>query len=152
MAKLKIFENDDPTQNIPSKEGYRNTATGLLADLANFRSAHERDRSDLLRQYAGNHIIFQQTRNPQQDVPIDSNNCKIHIQNDGRKDPTANLGRHNIVLPEIRPGDPPLNFGYLDRYVKAIVDLYGAQGGGAPAQVSAACEFLFGIMLLTRCR
>jgi hypothetical protein len=150
MSKLYIYENDNPNQNIPSKEGYRNVATNLLNDLANFRNATETQRSDLLRQYAGaKHTIFQLTRNPEQNVPIDSGNCKIKIENDERKKPAANFGKHNMVLPEMQAGDPPLNVGYLDKYVQAIDSLYGQ---GNPAEVLSACEFLFGIMLLTRCR
>ena len=150
MAKLKIFDNNNPASNLPSQQGYRNVATGVLNNLATFQNATTTDRSDLLKQYAGAaHTIFQQTRSPVQNVPIDKNNCKVSIYNDQRKKPTVNLGRHKMVLPEVQAGDPPLNVGYLDPYVRAIVALFG---GGTPAEVTSACEFLFGIMLLTRCR
>ena len=149
MAKLKIFENNNPNQNIPSKDGYRSVTTNLLNDLANFQNASDKERSDLLQQYAGKHTIYQFTRNPDQDVPISKNNCKVNIENDERKKPNVNFGKHNLVLPEIQIGDPPLNVGYLDKYVQAIDSLYG---NGSATEVLSACEFLFGIMLLTRCR
>jgi hypothetical protein len=153
MAKLKMFQGNNPGGNIPNQQGYRNVATGVLNNLAAFRNASTTNRSELLKQYATpTHKIFQQTRSPIQDVEISKNNCKISIYNDERKKPAVNFGKHKMVLPEMQTGDPPLDSNYLAPYVQAIVALYGATGGGTPAQVTAACEFLFGIMLLTRCR
>jgi hypothetical protein len=149
MAKLKIFEGNNPAGNLPNKEGYIDVATGLIADFNNFDSASERDRSDLLQGYAGKHTIYQLTRNPANDVAIDRNNCKVKIESDERKKPSVNFGKHNIVLPEIQAADPPLDTGYLSEYVKAIDALYGA---GSATELDRACKFLFGIMLLTRCR
>ena len=136
--------------NVPSKQGYINVATGLINDFANFESESDKNRSDLLQQYVGdNYIIYQLTRNPDTNVPIDSNNCKVNIVPDGRKKTGVTFGKHNIVLPEIEPGDPPLDTGYLSEHVKAIDALYG---GGTAAELDSACKFLFGLMLLTRCR
>jgi len=153
MAKLKIFDSNNTALQIPSKEGYRNVATQLIADLPNFDSASDKDRSDLLQKYANyggtNHIIYQLTKdNPPQEVPIDKTNCKVNLEYDVKK-MGGNVGKHNLVLPEILVTDPPLSTGYLAPYVQAIVQLYGT--GTAP-EVQSACEFLFGIMLLTRCR
>jgi len=148
MAKLKIFENDNPAGNIPSKEGYINVATGLINDFSNFKNESDRDKSDLLQGYAGKHTIFQLTRNPENNVPIDRDNCKVNIVDDERKKPNVNFGKHNIGLPELQPGEH-LDTGYLSEYVKAIDALYG---GGSATELDKACKFLFGLMLLTRCR
>ena len=162
MARLKIFQGNNPAGNIPDQQGYRNVATGFLADLSNFRTASTKDRADLLQQYADagqapqTHTIFELLRNPPvgqlPDLPINNTNCKVYINNDIRRKTGVAFGKHNLGLPEIQAPDPPLTVGYLAPYVQAIVALYGATGGGTPAQVTAACEFLFGIMLLTRCR
>ncbi|ESZ05407.1 MULTISPECIES: hypothetical protein [unclassified Mesorhizobium] len=153
MAKLKIFEGNDPTAAIPSKDGYRNVTKYLLADLATFLNASDKERSDLLQQYSSyggsNHIIYQLTKNPEANQAIDCSNCKVNVQEDERKKPSANFGKHNMVLPDQHVGDPPINPGYLEEYIKAIVSLYG---DGTPTKTLSACEFLFGIMLLTRCR
>ncbi|TIX46282.1 MAG: hypothetical protein E5W81_08320 [Mesorhizobium sp.] len=150
MAKLKIFDNNNTNVNVPSKQGYINVATGVINDFTNFESESDKKKSDLLQQYAGNnHIIYQLTRNPETNVPIDSNNCKVYIVPDGRKKPGVTFGKHNIVLPEMESDDPPLDTGYLSEHVKAISELYGA---GTSPEVDQACKFLFGLMLLTRCR
>jgi hypothetical protein len=148
MARLKIFENNNPQANIPSKEGYTNVATGLINDFTNFSAASDRDRSDLLQGYAGKHTVYQLTRNPQTEVPINRDNCKINIVPDERKKPNVNFGKHNMALPELQPGEV-LDTGYLSEHVKAIDALYG---GGSAAELDRACKFMFGLMLLTRCR
>lgn len=153
MAKLKIFEGNDPTAAVPSKEGYRNVTINLLANLSTFLKAKEKDRPALLQQYSSyggtNHIIYQLTSGPEVNQPIDSTNCKVSVRKDERKRPSVSVGKHNMVLPDQNVGDPPINPGYLEEYVKAVVSLYG---GGTPPEILRACEFLFGIMLLTRCR
>jgi hypothetical protein len=161
MAKLKIFYNNDTTSLVPDEVGYKNVAEGLIADLTNFDSASDKDRSDLLQKYANSdkktHTIYQLTRGTGgggSDVnePIDKNNCKIDIEYDGRKKPATTYGKHKLALPELLLGDT-LTTGYLEEYVKKVVSLYGATGGGTTAQqTDDACKFLFGIMLLTRCR
>lgn len=153
MAKLKIFEGNDTTAAIPSKDGYRNVTKHLLADLTTFLKASDKKRSDLLQKYSSyggsNHIIYQLTSNPPVNEPISSTNCKVQVDEDERKRPSVNFGKHNMVIPDQHVGDPPINPGYLEEYVKAVVSLYG---GGTPPEILSACEFLFGIMLLTRCR
>jgi len=152
MSKLKIFDNNNPHGNIPSREGYMNVANGVINDLNNFENASDKERSDLLQNYANSdghvHTIFQLTRNPENEVPIGSNNCKVNVEKDERKKPNVNFARHNMVLPELQPGEQ-LDTGYLSEYVIAIDQLYGA---GSAAELDRACKFLFGIMLLTRCR
>jgi len=151
MAKLKIFDGNNPAGAIPSQDGYRNVTKNLLADLPNFLSATDKKRSDLLQQYAssvGSHIIYQLTFNPETNQAIDSSNCKVNVDEDERSN-AGTFGKHNMVIPDQHVGDPPINPGYLEEYVKAIVSLYG---GGTPTEILSACEFLFGIMLLTRCR
>jgi hypothetical protein len=156
MAKLKIFDNNNIAANLPSKDGYRNVAKGVLNNLNTFRNASTTVRTDLLKQYATTaHKIYQQTRNPIQDVEINANNCRVSIYNDERKKSAVTFGRHKMVLPEIQASDSPLTATYLDKYVQAIVELYYGgtpPSGGTPAGLTNASEFLFGIMLLTRCR
>jgi hypothetical protein len=161
MAKLKIFYNNDTTSTVPDDVGYRNVTEGLIADLTAFDDASDKDRSDLLQQYANrdklNHTIYQQTRGTGRggsDVnePIDKTNCKVQLEYDGRKKTGTSYGKHVLTLPELQTGDA-LTTGYLEEYVKKVVSLYGATGGGTtPKQTDDACKFLFGIMLLTRCR
>jgi hypothetical protein len=153
MAKLKIFQNNDPTTNMPDPTGYRNAAVGVISNLVAFQNASDKERSDLLQTYASGHTIFQQSKDNDGtgkpiEVPISSSNCRVTLAYDDRIWPSSGVtvGEHRMALPKFGEA---LSVGYLDKYVAAIVSLYG--GGGASGK-QAACEFLFGLMLLTRCR
>lgn len=159
MAKLKIFDDTAPVPGTLSKQGYINVATNLIADIDNFtnNSTTDQARADLLQGYAGlNHTVYQRTRadpsvpgDTEDDVAIDSSNCKVKVEFDERKKGSGNFGKHNIVLPKLEPGDSLMSTGYLSGYVQAIHDLHGT--GTAP-EVENACKFLFGLMLVGRCR
>lgn len=157
MAKLKIFDDGVPAPGPLSREGYINVATNLLDNYASFTSATEKERSDLLQCYAGeNRTVYQWTKavpndtsQPAKNEAIDSSNCKIKIEFDERKQGNGNFGKHNMVLPKHEPGDPPLSTGYLSDYVEAIHDLYG---DGSTPNKERACKYLFGLMLVGRCR
>jgi hypothetical protein len=150
MAKLKIFEGNSPGPKVPpSSEGYRQVADRLLANFDTFTSSDTSDkkRTELLVAYAYPHVVYQWSRDPNVEQPIDPENCRIHVKFDERRH-GPHSGRHTMVFPGT--GDAPVSSGYLIKYVEKIVELYG--DGTDPDNHLEACKFLFGIMLLTRCR
>ena len=163
MSKLKIFHNNDTAANppVPSKDGYKNVGREFVKNFDDFERKGDNDRPDLLRKYAntnadgttGNYVIYQLTRGNRPgdrvNEAIDNNNCSVKITPDERRGNGNARGKHNIVLPKKEADDAALSTGYLAGYVKAIAELYG---NGSNAEVKDACDFLFGIMLLTRCR
>jgi hypothetical protein len=155
MAKLKIFENNDTSAdtNKPSKDGYIQVVRRLTIPVAfnDFITAEPDERVTILNEFLsglndneGNPLkVWHQIKNGESRA-ITENNCQIHVHIDKRK--VGNRpSKHTMSFPGIMPPDT----GYLDRYVTAIVELYG---DGSNANVKNACDFLYGIMLLTRCR
>lgn len=155
MAKLRIYD-DSAAPHTLSREGYINVATKLLADFANFtaNTTNDQERAGLLQGYAGeNHTVHQLTSattdEAEVDEPISSSNCKVKFQLDERKKGNGNFSKHNIVLPKRELGDS-LSTRYLEDYVIAICDLYG--DGSTTTKKERACNYLFGLMLVGRCR
>jgi hypothetical protein len=88
---------------------------------------------------------------------IDSANCRIFVERDKRKRRRLPKSRFTIALPEDKPKD---NVDYLQPYAEIIhklyseADAYDANGqpDKAAERRSRAHRFMFGMMLLTRCR
>jgi hypothetical protein len=150
MARLYIRDNDDPSK--PSKDGYANFAQNAILNNTNFIAfvaAQDDDRADLVQQFAGTDSMGRKC-----DVThlvigggsesIDHNNCLVEIKEDLQKKTAKS--KHNISLPkQWTSGSEVPNIAYLDKYVTAIAEM-------APSDPVKARNFLFGLMLLTRCR
>ncbi|TGS09937.1 hypothetical protein EN852_028480 [Mesorhizobium sp. M2E.F.Ca.ET.209.01.1.1] len=152
MARLYIKDNGDPTR--PSKDGYSNFALNAILNNGNFKAfvgAQDDDRADLVQQHAGNdskglkcvvtHLLIGGG-----EEPINHDNCLVEIVEDLQK--KGSKSKHNISLPkQWTSGVEIPNIAYLDKYVTAIVEI--ARDEKDPVK---ARNFLFGLMLLTRCR
>lgn len=174
MAKLKI-----PTplatipvtynQDLPFVQGYVNVVDNLLVEATykDFIAADEDDRPDMLNAYASNNgaspniaVFHEVVANPQNEfVKIDNDNCAIRVEKDKRKRKNKNkASRFRISFPEGQKLESP---NYLDRYAMEVFKLYAqAYGVVLPnplpvpnqALLDKTHKFMFGIMLLTRCR
>jgi hypothetical protein len=174
MAKLKI-PTPDPTKpdgfdhDRPNVQGYVNVVDNLLVQRTyrDFLDADEDDRPDKLQDYASNGgadptcaVFHEVIASPVNEFKkIDDDNCSIRVEKDKRKRKNKNKpSRFRISFPEGNRLDPP---GYLDRYALEIFKLY-AQGYGVALPnplviqdqnaLDRAHKFMFGMMLLTRCR
>jgi hypothetical protein len=153
MAKLKVHEGD-PT--IPSVQGYINVVDNLVlkkdgnGNYQNYEdfknNKYKNTRPSVLQSYAKYKV--DNTAYPcavyhvdGTEVEIADNNCTIEVNVDENK-ATGKKSLANINFPEMNPGD----VNYLKPYATAIHDLVKAK------KEEEACKFLFGIMLLTRCR
>ncbi len=155
MAKLKIFENNDFTQKKPSKEGYINVVNNYVLSPTVFHEfnmlANKSTRPTKLTQFAGldkNSVQLKVFHEPAGggSEEINNANCVIAVHKNKQKVSVAGL--HNMTVPK----DPLPNVSYLDVYVNAIVELHGDGIVNGETGMQRACKFLFGIMLLTRCR
>jgi hypothetical protein len=142
MAKLKI--HDGTPNETPVLEGYVRVVDALsvrnpqgrLVNFENFVDADPDERPTMLQAWADPNRITQQAPTPN-DV-ISSDNCLIFGEKDRRK---GTRRRSKVTLP--LPDDWPPNFSYLESYVSIIK---------AEPDMAICCKFLFGVMLLTRCR
>jgi hypothetical protein len=160
MAKLKIADNADAT--VPSKRGYINVVDNLILNQGNYdafrTNVDKKTRPTRLQGFAGideNNIKCVVKHEPKNSAiePIDDNNCDIEVHEDKRKDAGNPKSKYNVGFPEERPQ----NVDYLERYVRALYELYDlAVKEIDPVKkakyTSDACKFMFGMMLLTRCR
>ena len=148
MAKLKIADNADPTQ--PNKAGYINVVDNFILKPAAYnafiKNANKATRPSKLQAFAGvdengvKCVVKHETTAGALE-PITNANCVVNVQVDKKKSGTGSKSKHNMSVPEVRP----TNVDYLSGYAKAIHDLYEDD----PVK---ACKFMFGMMLLTRCR
>jgi hypothetical protein len=156
MAKLKCLAKDNSTPPVKSlfKEGYIRVVDNLIGVEQNyydFLDAEENERPEMLREYAGKdsnnnwvleHVLPDETKSE----VIDNTNCRIFGQKDKKKKGAGKPSRVTIPIPHARPSDP--DWTYLHEYAQAIHDYY--QGNDESKRNGR--KFLFGIMLLTRCR
>ena len=151
MAKLKIADNDDP--NKPSKEGYINVANNLILKEEKFYEfvfAEPDERADLIQAAAGADaatpprpcVVKHQLPNGSLEA-ISSANCKVVGERDYKK--KAGKSKVTVPIPDTRPTD----LSYLKGYAEIIHALYNTAN---PADKDLAHKFMFGMMLLTRCR
>jgi hypothetical protein len=163
---------DQGTINV---DGYVNVTKKLLDNnskdaYTDFILADEDERPDMLQKMAlatgeadnnwPRTAIFHQyvevtnTGDVEHYERIDGLNCKVKIERDKRKRKKAanpdKPSRYTITLPENRPGE---ELKYLHEYASNIYNLYLSAGGQRdhPDAIKAR-QFMFGIMLLTRCR
>ena len=148
MAKLKIADNADPT--VPSKSGYINVVENLILKPAAYnafiKNANKATRPTKLQAFAGvdengvKCVVKHETTAGVLEAITDAN-CLVNVQVDKKRGGSARKSKHNMSVPETRP----TSVDYLSGYAKAIHDLYEED----PVK---ACKFMFGMMLLTRCR
>jgi hypothetical protein len=148
MAKLKIIDNDDTVAKIlPNIAGYVNVVNNLILNDANYNQylqADEKERPELLQAAAGvdaqgrKCVVEHQTASGASE-PIDNDNCMIKAERDVKKLKV----RSKVTMPI--PDTRPMSMDYLDVYASALHDLY-------EQDPDRARKFLFGIMLMTRCR
>jgi hypothetical protein len=165
MARLKVeavnppnpADPNDPIEvSRPFYEGYIKVVDALFqsdASFDEFVDADEDERSDMLQAYVGflptprpgsyHHKVTHMTADDSV-VDIDHGNCLIKTEKDKAKAPHRKRAKVTIALP---PKKPP-NFDYLQAYAEVIHDLYE----GDATDKANAHKFLFGVMLLTRCR
>ena len=152
MAKLKI---DDGTGG-PVVQGYLNVVNELVMKpvaYQEFLDADPDERADLLQTAAkvGGQTVPVTQLPPSGSIPqeISSSNCRIVSEKDRRIRP----GRKSRVTVPIA-NDAALD--YLDKHCIVIATRYAgvpeAQLAGTPAAKLEARKFLFGLMMLTRCR
>jgi hypothetical protein len=174
MAKLKCLKRDAGGANpLIEPQGYIDVTKKLIMDKGNFYefvSADPDERPGILQGYAGKdaygkflveHVYFDQYGVEKSEV-IDNDNCEIVAQKDRRKKGNKKPSRVTMPIP---PEYVP-NVSYLDEYIiqiHAYWDEYKNQyptqncttaksAGEIAADKDNARQFLFGIMLLTRCR
>ncbi|MER8484478.1 hypothetical protein [Mesorhizobium sp. M1322] len=152
MARLYIKDNDDSTR--PSRDGYSNFVQNAILNDSNFKAfigAQDDDRADLVQQHAGTdskgrkcdvtHLVIGGSSES-----IDHENCLVEIREDLQKKTAKS--KHNISLPkQWTSGNEAPDIAYLDKYVTAIVEIVEDEKDPVRAR-----NFLFGLMLLTRCR
>ncbi|GAB2176731.1 hypothetical protein [Dongia sp. agr-C8] len=162
MAKLKIC-NDNET--VLYEDGYVNVVDQLInaatpgssANFQDFIDAEPDERADMLQAFAKvglpppagvpAFVVTQQKLDvpagqPKQ-IAIDGTNCKIFAQNDTRVRPGRKKTRITMPFPDAQITD----FSYLEPYAAKIAALY------SNAATRPKCyKFMFGVMMLTRCR
>jgi hypothetical protein len=143
MAKLKIIVPN--TNDEPDVDGYVlvvNNLVGQIEKYLEFLDADPDERPALLQAAAtGNHVVKQLAPDGTFEA-ISNTNCKIVAQRDARRRTGNKPSRVTMPIPDV----PPANFNYLAGYAQKIVALYAA------GEQDKAHKFMFGIMMLTRCR
>lgn len=145
MAKLKIFVGNDATK-APGTVGYINVAKELLNPVTyqDFLEAEPAERADLLNVYAGkggSGLYVQHETKGGVSEQITSAKCRVMVEEDVRR--LTRKSKHTISFPDVMP--PNDNLAYLQPYLDAIIALN-------TADPKTARQFMFGMMLLTRCR
>jgi hypothetical protein len=156
MAKLKMFIKNNYNLG-PSTQGYINVVDNLVetpGNLDDFLEAEPGERADILNTYAGRETnadgsvtilnVQHEKKGGGGSVPISKDNCRILLELDHRT--IKRKSKHTISVPEefVTAVSPP-DLSYLQPYIDIIVSLDASNKPKAQ-------KFLFGIMLLTRCR
>ena len=147
MAKLRIEKaNGDllVDEYVNVVEGlFKKEANGLYENFQEFLDAEPDERPDILQSFVkGNRKITQQippNAAGETSEVISGQNCRILTE----KDIKRKHKRSRVTVP--MPDAPPYDFAYLDSYAKQIHALYSTD--------KPKCyKFMFGAMMLTRCR
>jgi hypothetical protein len=168
MAKLKVFD----ANGVVAVQGYVNVVNALVSqpnpnveqtNLRKFLDADPEDRPEMLQKFAddptnttGRPIFHvEHEKEGGGSVSINNDNCRIFAQRDQRQ--KGNKNRSRVTMPI--PVEGIQDFSYLDDYIKTIVLLWNgapAGPGGVPPAIQPNPEmcrrFMFGMMMLTRCR
>jgi hypothetical protein len=157
MAKLKIFKDNNVNAEIPSADGYVNVTQNLIL-VANsydyFReNNHKAERPTLLTTHAGyegnTKLKVYHELAAGGSAEITDGNCTIEVTEDQKKPNGGNPSKFNIGFPPERP----LSVNYLKPYVQVLGSiLFDPSEPDGDKRLERACQFLFGMMLLTRCR
>lgn len=149
MAKLRI---EDPISGDLIVGAYvkfvenlfLENSPGTFQNYDDYVNEQPNRRADMLQGFVGGlGTIKQQTASGTLEA-INNNNCRV----EGVKDEKRGGGPRSRVTVPI-PTDPVKDFTYLKSYAKQIHDLYDESN---PAKMDKCLKFMFGAMLLTRCR
>ena len=148
MAKLKCLQKSTTGVKTLFQQGYINVVSNMILvedKFYEFLDADPEDRPALLQAAAGkdtngNDVIEHETALGVSEI-IDNNNCKVLAQKDVKR-----KGNKRSVVTVPLPDKRPTDVTYLNQYTTIIHDLVQA-GNQANAN-----KFMFGLMLLTRCR
>ena len=149
MAKLKCLQKSTTGVKTLFQQGYINVVSNriLVEDkFYEFLDADPEDRPALLQAAAGkdtngNDVIEHETAPLGVSEIIDNNNCKVLAQKDVKR-----KGNKRSVVTVPLPDKRPTDVTYLNQYTTIIHDLVHA------GNQLEANKFMFGLMLLTRCR
>jgi hypothetical protein len=166
MSRLRVSKLNSDTAVDP--EGYIRFVDECILKPANFDKfikADDFERAGLVQQFACRHPndpsielcqVRQKPSGGGSAEPIDETNCLVTLNEDWQKKSSAS--KHNISLPRkwLKKDETP-NIDYLNKYVEIIAKLAIGEQAYTDADKSAgdpvsAGKFLFGLMLLTRCR
>jgi hypothetical protein len=145
VAKLRIEKANgdllvDEYVNVVEGLFKQDPATGIFPNYLEFLDADPDERPDILQSFvAGPRKITQQSETGPE--VISSDNCTIRSEKDRKR--RGKRSRVTVPMPDV----PPTDFTYLDAYAKEIHRLYDD-----PATRQKCYRFMFGVMLLTRCR
>jgi hypothetical protein len=160
MAKLRIDDvngNLIPDEYINVVNGLflKDAVTGRYPNYEAFLDADPDERPAILQSFVvGSRKIQHQPENGPPQV-ISANNCLIFTERD-RKKKGNRRSRVTVPMPDappvpLVPGDPV--FKYLLGYAKLIHDMYAEiDDENDHADIDRCTKFMFGVMLLTRCR
>ena len=157
MAKLKIFKDNNFNAEIPSADGYVNVTKNLILTANNYdyfrANNHKAERPGLLTGHAGYDGAGTKLKVYHElqlggSEEITDGNCKIEVTEDQKK-PNGGNSKFNIGFPPERP----LTVNYLKPHVQVLSEILNDPNEpDADKRLERACQFLFGMMLLTRCR
>ena len=148
MAGLKIVLKDtagNPTDDI-SVEGYVAVTENFILSQAGYNSFEGTGapgaRADTLQQVVTTNVPTSVVTTLNKDVAISSGNCHISAKKDDNHIPGQAPAHITVPMP------PAVltSLGYLDEYILALNALVSA------GDLSKARRFLYGVMMLTRCR
>ena len=148
MAGLKIVLKDAagiPTDDI-SVDGYVAVTDSVIFSPTGYSSFEGTGapgaRADYLQQVVANHVPMSVVTTLNKDIPISSGNCHISAKKDDNHVP----GHAPAFITVPMPPAVLTSLGYLDEYILALNTL--VSGG----DLNKARRFLYGVMMLTRCR
>ncbi|MEW9836576.1 hypothetical protein [Mesorhizobium marinum] len=158
MAKLKIFKDNNTALEIPSADGYINVTKNLILMATNYdyfkAENHKAERPSLLTTHAGydegnTKLKIYHELEAGGSAEIIDDNCMIDVTEDKKKPNGNDKSKFHIAFPP----DRPVSVGYLKPYVQVLGSiLFDPNVPDGDERLERACQFLFGMMLLTRCR
>jgi len=151
MSGLKVVKKDangNPTHNI-NPAGYMAVTQKIILEQAGFSgfvdggngSGNPGERAKFLQDVVQNNVQDAVVTTSNNNTPITKDNCLVTAVPDEDLRP-GHKARHSVPMPPT-----PLNsITYLDEYINAFLDLWNN------GQKDDARKFLYGIMMLTKCR